>query len=74
MKTIYRYYIYSIVDIIQIMFFLKLSYYKFLSGETLMFSIWLILFVMNLNEMINKGRNFRKYYPHFEEDKWLYIL
>lgn len=73
MKSIYKYFIYSIVDIIQLMVFLKLAYLKFLNGETAMFSVWFILFVMNLNEMVTKGRNFRKYYPHFE-DKWLYMF
>jgi hypothetical protein len=35
--------------------------------------LWSIFFATDLNDLINKQRNFFKYYPNFQE-KWLTFL
>lgn len=70
MKSIYSFYIYSFMDFLQLIIFLKLSYRNFISGDVVMFILCFGVFVVILRESINKQINFGKYYPLFEE-KWL---
>jgi len=73
MKTITRYYINSFLNLLLLSFFLKYSIIYFLNGNIPLFTVWFILFTSDLRDLINKQKNFNKYYPFFE-DKWLNTL
>ena len=70
MKSITRYYISSFVNLLVLVVFLNYSFKYFLTGNITLFTIWFILFTINLRDLVDRQKNFMKYYPLFE-DKWL---
>lgn len=69
MKTITKYYISSFIKLLILAFFLKYSIIYFLKADVALFSFWFILFVNELRDIIDRQKNFLKYYPFFQ-DKW----
>ncbi len=69
MKTITKYYISSFIKLLILVLFLKYSIIYFLKADVTLFSLWFILFVCELRDVIDRQKNFLKYYPFFQ-DKW----
>lgn len=70
MKTLYQYFLIFLFDLFLLYIFGSMMISSFLDNNLLYLTISSIIVAMDLNEMIDRHRNFRLYYPHFE-DKWL---
>lgn len=69
-KNLVYYIVFALFDILFCQICLKYIFISFMEIDYFGLIIFSILFSWELNEFINRQRNFVKYYPHFE-DKWL---
>lgn len=67
------YFIYGIMDSIVLMLSIKWLIISVMDVDYIGVFIWALLISFNLDNMIDKHRNFKKYYPYFE-DKWLQLF
>lgn len=67
------YFIYGIMDSIVLMLSIKWLIISVMDVDYIGVVIWSLLISFNLDNMIDKHRNFKKYYPYFE-DKWLQLF
>lgn len=67
------YFVYGVLNLMILDISLKYLIVSFMEVDYLGVLLWSILLATDLNDLINKQRNFVRYYPNFEE-KWLTFL
>jgi hypothetical protein len=67
------YFVYGVLNLMILDISLKYLIVSFMEVDYLGVLLWSILLATDLNDLINKQRNFVMYYPNFEE-KWLTFL
>lgn len=72
-NTFYLFVAYCIVDCLFVSIMLDNVIESFKNHNIGFLLLWSIILFSNLNVIMNKYRNFKLYYPHFE-DKWLYFI
>lgn len=72
MKPFFIYQTYVILNILVLKLFIGYLISSFIGGNYLYVVMCSFVIASDLNDMINRQRNFDKYFPHFI-DKWLYF-
>jgi hypothetical protein len=72
MKNFFIYQIYFILNLLVLKLFIDYLITSFIGGDYLYVVMCSFIIASDLNDMINRQRNFDKYYPHFS-NKWLYF-
>jgi hypothetical protein len=72
-KDLLLYFIYGVLNIMILDISLKYVIVSIMEVDYPGVLLWSIFFATDLNDLINKQRNFFKYYPNFQE-KWLTFL
>jgi hypothetical protein len=72
-KDLLLYFIYGVLNLMILDISLKYLIVSIMEVDYPGVLLWSIFFATDLNDLINKQRNFFKYYPNFQE-KWLTFL
>jgi hypothetical protein len=72
-KDLLLYFIYGVLNLMILDISLKYLIVSIMEVDYFGVLLWSIFFATDLNDLINKQRNFFKYYPNFQE-KWLTFL
>jgi hypothetical protein len=72
MKNFFIYQIYFILNLLVLKLFIGFLITYFIGGSYLYVIMCSLVIAMDLDDMIDRQRNFDRYYPHFS-DKWLYF-
>lgn len=64
------YVVYSVLNLLLLSIGVKWLFTSVLECDYIGVLLWSFVVSVDLNDIVNKQRNFVKYYPHFE-DKWL---
>lgn len=72
-NSLVLYFVYGVMNLILLGISLEYTIKSVIEVDYLGVLLWSFILCVDLNDMINRQRNFAKYYPHFE-DKWLYFL
>ena len=72
-NSLILYFVYGVMGLILLGISLEFTIKSVIEVDYLGVLLWAFILCVDLNDMIDRHRNFTKYYPHFE-DKWLYFL
>jgi hypothetical protein len=72
MKNFFIYQIYFILNLLVLKLFIGFLIFNFIGGSYLYVILCSLGIAMDLDDMIDRQRNFDRYYPHFT-NKWLYF-
>lgn len=72
-NSLVLYFVYGVMGLILLGISLEFTIKSVIEVDYLGVLLWSFILCVDLNDMIERHRNFTKYYPHFE-DKWLYFL
>jgi hypothetical protein len=72
-KDLLLYFIYGVLNLMILDISLKYLIVSIMEVDYPGVLLWSIFFATDLNDLINKQRNFFRYYPNFQE-KWLTFL
>ncbi len=72
-NSLVLYFVFGVMNLILLGISLEFTIKSVIEVDYLGVLLWSFILCVDLNDMIDRHRNFTKYYPHFE-DKWLYFL
>lgn len=72
-NSLVLYFVFGVMNLILLGISLEFTIKSVIEVDYLGVLLWSFILCIDLNDMIERHRNFTKYYPHFEE-KWLYFL
>ena len=73
MKNLITYFVFSVFELVLFMVYSNCLVHSIMVVDYFGVIIWSIIFAIELNEFLNKHREFVKYHPNFT-DRWLYSV